>query len=163
MQSYIESLESLLVSNLSADIFLVALFIFVLFLSFVFYNKIFKEFKKGEITRKTYFVIVNIVRLVMIIIIINRGFYMDAYIKDLDDLKNEKYNIVVGEVVGYRDGYEGNSGSVHTDPSFKVYGYEELIDIDVPNTELGAKYEIIYGKHSRLGVIIREINQEEET
>lgn len=165
---FISKLEKSFRTLIILESIAIALIIIVVVLLFVFHTKIYagvlKDLAKAEgisISKVAYNIIINIVRIGLMVFAVIISIDVYRLYNDKVEYKNGSYTIIVGEVVDYSYGRMINGRNVYYNPYFEIEGEEDLIKIKVPNTEMNKNYEVVYGRNSKIGVIIREITDEE--
>lgn len=121
-------------------------------------------FSKAFIRRTKHFVVSPTFTFCLILVI---AFVMDGYllfnfnlaVGDLNTVKDGGYEIVIGEVIGYTRGGEGNDGLNHSNhPIIQPLDSEESITLNVLNTELNEIYTFYYLENTKIAVIIEDTN-----
>lgn len=121
-------------------------------------------FSKVFIRRTKHFIVSPVFTFWLILAI---GFVIDSYllfnfnfaVGDLNTVNDGGYEVVIGEVIGYKRGGEGNDGLNHSNhPIIQPLDSEESITLNALNTELGEIYTFYYLENTKIAVIIEDIN-----
>lgn len=98
----------------------------------------------------TFWIILTICIVVDIFLLIK----LNTGLSDLDAVKEESYESVTGEVIGYKRRAEGNDGlDLYYSPIIQLLDSNETITLEVLNTELGETYTFYYLENTRIAVI----------